>query len=289
MKLPPVTGLGEGLATQGGDEENPQDIQYGEAFAAQMINAVLQSPLWPRTLLVWLYDEHGGYYDHVPPPAAIKPDAVAPRLNAGDVVDGYDVYGPRVPAVVVSPYSRPHAVSNVVCDHTSVLATIEAKWNLPACTYRDANAATVAGFLDPSKLAFPEPPTLAAAADPLPGALRCSNADPMPVIHPGKPPGTGGPAPARQRLIVRWRGRRHGHGNAPVVAIRTSAGRLSGLTIELRRGRHVVARSHVAHVSTHTRTVVLAASARGRIPSGRYRLVVLRRGRIVLGRTVRLV
>jgi hypothetical protein len=56
---------------------------------------------------------------------------------------GYDVYGPRVPAVVVSPYSRPNAVSDVVYDHTSLLATIEAKWNLPALTYRDANAATV--------------------------------------------------------------------------------------------------------------------------------------------------
>jgi phospholipase C len=184
LKIPPVTGLGEGLTTQGGDEENPQNIQYGESYAAQVINVVL---LWRRTLLIWLYDEHGGYYDHVPPPAAIKPDKIAPRLQPGDTRDGYDRYGPRVPAVVVSPYSRPHAVSNAVCDHTSVLATIESKWNLPACTFRDANANTVAPFLNTRRPSFPEPPNLARPANPAASALHCSNADPQPPIHAGHP------------------------------------------------------------------------------------------------------
>jgi hypothetical protein len=53
----------------------------------------------------------------------------------------------------------PHDVTNVVHDHTSVLATIERQWNLPALTYRDANAATLVDFLDPSVMAFAEPPT----------------------------------------------------------------------------------------------------------------------------------
>ncbi len=65
-----------------------------------------------------------------------------------------------MPAVVVSPYSRPNAVTDVVHDHTSVLATIEAKWNLPALTYRDANAATVMDFLDTGRAAFLEPPAI---------------------------------------------------------------------------------------------------------------------------------
>ena len=78
------------------------------------------------------------------------------------------MYGPRVPAVVVSPYSKPHAVTNVVHDHTSVLATIEAQWNLPALTYRDANAATLADFLG-TTMAFAKPPKLVAPANPLPG------------------------------------------------------------------------------------------------------------------------
>ena len=55
--------------------------------------------------------------------------------------------------MVASPYSKPHAVTNVVHDHTSVLATIEAKWNLPALIYRDANAATVMDFLNLSDAA----------------------------------------------------------------------------------------------------------------------------------------
>jgi phospholipase C len=127
-----------------------------------VIEAVLQSPSWPRTLLIYTYDEHGGYYDHVPPPPAIAPDTIAPKLSGTDFQAGYDRYGPRVPAVVVSPYSRPNSVTNVIHDHTSVLATIEAKWNLPALTFRDANAATVMDFLNVAQPAFLTPPAVQA-------------------------------------------------------------------------------------------------------------------------------
>jgi phospholipase C len=156
-KLPALQPLAEKLETTGGDEENPQDMSYGEYWAYKAVKAVLDSPAWPRTLLIYLYDEHGGYYDHVPPPAAIAPDSIPPKLGPGDVPGGYDIYGPRVPAIVVSPYSKPNAVTNLVHDHTSVLATIEAKWNLPFLTYRDANARTVKDFL---ALGSPVPPLL---------------------------------------------------------------------------------------------------------------------------------
>ncbi len=159
-KLPLLETIAARIATHGGSEEDPQDMKYGETWAHRVVQAVLDSPLWPRTLLIYTYDEHGGYYDHVAPPAAIAPDAIAPKLSSDDVPGGYDSYGPRVPAVVVSPYSRPGAVSDAVHDHTSVLATIEAKWNLPALTYRDANAATVLDFLDLGQAAFAEPPVL---------------------------------------------------------------------------------------------------------------------------------
>jgi len=76
------------------------------------------------------------------------------------VPGGYTIYGPRVPAVVVSPYSKPKGVTNVVHDHTSALATIEYKWNLPALTYRDANAATVMDFLNVKRAADLTPPTI---------------------------------------------------------------------------------------------------------------------------------
>jgi phospholipase C len=159
--IPGIEAITGKLESTGGDEESPQDMSYGEYWAYQVVSSVLHSPAWARTLLIYTYDEHGGYYDHVPPPAAIAPDAIPPRLEPGDMPGGYNLYGPRVPAIVASPYARANAVTNVVHDHTSALATIEAKWNLPALTYRDANAKTVLDFLDLSTAAFLEPPTLA--------------------------------------------------------------------------------------------------------------------------------
>jgi len=148
----------------GETEEDPDDMFYGELWAHETIEAVLRSPAWPRTLLIYTYDEHGGYYDHVPPPAAIAPDDIPPKLQPGESGD-YSIYGVRVPAVVVSPYSKQGGVSNVLCDHTSVLATIEHKWNLPALTNRDANAATIMDFLDPSRPPVLDPPPLQAPSE----------------------------------------------------------------------------------------------------------------------------
>ena len=78
----------------------------------------------------------------------------------------YNLYGPRVPGIVASPYSKPNAVTNVLHDHTSVPATIEAKWNLPALTYRDANATTVMDFLDVNQAAYLDPPATLVAPSP---------------------------------------------------------------------------------------------------------------------------
>ena len=153
-------GFGLQLKSLGGSEEDPQDMSDGEKWAYGVVNAVLQSPLWPKTLLVYTYDEHGGYYDHVKPPAAVAPDSIPPALNSTDVQGAYDIYGPRVPAVVVSPYSRPGGYTDKEHDHTSVLATIETKWNLPALTLRDANAATIMDFLDPNNPALLTPPAV---------------------------------------------------------------------------------------------------------------------------------
>jgi phospholipase C len=135
------------------------------------VNAVLHSPAWRRTLLVYTFDEHGGYYDHVTPPKTLAPDAIAPDLTPTDVPGSYRELGPRVPAIVASAHAKPNGVSNVVYDHTSVLATIEAKWNLPAMTYRDGNAATLTDFLKPGRPTFPEPPTIAKPLNFLPELL----------------------------------------------------------------------------------------------------------------------
>jgi phospholipase C len=169
--LPALAPIAAKLEATGGDQEEPQDMSYGESWAYSVVDAVLKSPAWPRTLLIYTYDEHGGYYDHIAPPAALAPDSIAPRLEPGDAPGGYDLYGPRVPAVIASPYARPNAVANMVLDHTSVLATIEGRWNLPAMTYRDANAAPVVGALDFSNPAFMEPPTITRPPAPAGAAL----------------------------------------------------------------------------------------------------------------------
>jgi phospholipase C len=161
-------------------EENPENVQLGEAFVARVVNAVMSGPAWHRTLLIWFYDEHGGYYDHVTPPVALLPDTTKPDISATDQPGGYNQYGIRIPAVVVSPYARKHDVTNVIHDHTSVLATIEQQWNLPALTFRDANAANLMDFLDTSVMSFSEPPTLAAPANPVPGLLKGYQGQPAP-------------------------------------------------------------------------------------------------------------
>jgi phospholipase C len=149
-------------------EEDPQDIQFGDQFMGRVVNAVMSSPNWPTTMLIWTYDEHGGYYDHVPPPAAIPPDDIPPNLKPGDPPGTFDQYGFRVPSGVVSPYSREDFVSHTVYDHTSILKTVEEKWNLPALTRRDANANSLFDMLDlKGKPAFLKPPTLPAAANPV--------------------------------------------------------------------------------------------------------------------------
>jgi phospholipase C len=169
-------------------EEDPQDIRQGERFAAAIINAVMHGKNWAKTLLVWTYDEHGGYYDHVAPPAAIKPDDIPPEIQVPpNLPGGYDRYGFRVPAVIVSPYARKNYVSHVVHDHTSILKLVETKWNLPALTYRDANADNLLDSLDfKSKPAFLKPPKLPAPA--LPASILIDpNAAATDLCTPGNP------------------------------------------------------------------------------------------------------
>jgi phospholipase C len=143
----------------------------------------MASPAWPRTLLVWTFDEGGGYYDHVPPPAATAPDDIPP-LPPAPHYDGFARYGFRVPAVVVSPWSRPGHVTSVVHDHTSILAMVERKWNLRSLTRRDAAANDLSDFLDLSQPAFQKPPQL---AEPLagPAQIACETSGPGQIPPPG--------------------------------------------------------------------------------------------------------
>jgi phospholipase C len=168
-------------------EEDPQNIATGEAFAASVVNAVINGPAWGKTLLIWTYDEHGGYYDHVVPPRAVAPDSIAPDVFPGmSAYDGFARYGFRVPFALVSPWARPHHVSHEVYDHTSILKLVETKWNLPALTYRDANAQAPLGMLDLRRPAFAEPPKLAKPLlDTHPSVLACNASGPGTIPPPG--------------------------------------------------------------------------------------------------------
>ena len=130
----------------------------------------MASPQWTTTLLVWTYDESGGYYDHVPPPSAVRPDAVAPVLAPADppgLVSTATASG--CPPASCRPGPSLTTSRTVVHDHTSILKLIETKWNLPALTYRDADADDLLDCIDlTGRPHFLRPPKLAGPPDPMP-------------------------------------------------------------------------------------------------------------------------
>jgi len=152
--------------------EEDGDITVGEGYAALFVDAVMRGPAWNKTALIWIYDEHGGWYDHVPPQPAVKPDNVPPALEPGDVPGSYDYTGFRVPCCVVSAWSKKDYVSHRTFDHTSILKLVETKWNLPALTFRDANAHNMLDFFDltAKRPPFAEPPELKTPKNPFPSA-----------------------------------------------------------------------------------------------------------------------
>ncbi|MDC8757433.1 alkaline phosphatase family protein [Janthinobacterium fluminis] len=94
------------------DDHPPADVRAGQAFVAQVYQALARGPAWGETLLVLCYDEHGGFYDHVAPgPAA-------------DADPAFQQYGVRVPALLVSPWVAPASVHHGVLDHCSIIKTI---------------------------------------------------------------------------------------------------------------------------------------------------------------------
>ena len=122
------------------DQHPPHNVLFGERLIARVYDALRNGPGWEQTLFIITYDEHGGIYDHVPPPPATSPDDLQPDGFA------FDRYGVRVPAVIVSPWVpagsiiRPPAGSPPF-DHTSILATLRNLFDLGApLTRRDAAA-----------------------------------------------------------------------------------------------------------------------------------------------------
>jgi phospholipase C len=137
------------------DDHPPSDVKAGQNLVLALYTALASSPKWSKTLLVITYDEHGGFFDHVPPPAA-KDDSRAFRS-----------YGPRVPALVISPWIPRATVSSEVYDHTSIIKTILLRFcrkpdgSIPDMGARVASANHLGGLLTLGRARpKPKPPAL---------------------------------------------------------------------------------------------------------------------------------
>jgi len=134
-------GAGAGLGVSG-DEHPHGDVRTGQAFMADVVHAFMSSPQWRRGALFIVYDEWGGFFDHVPPPRV--PDARASR----DPMADFGQMGIRIPAVIVSPWVRRRHVSHTVFGFESILRMIRYRFRLPALTGRDARANNIATAFD---------------------------------------------------------------------------------------------------------------------------------------------
>ena len=139
--LPAYTFLEPSWNSTGNSQHPNYDVALGEQVIHDVYYALRKGKAWNDTLLIITYDEHGGCYDHVPPPQGATP----PDNSVGEYGFDFKRFGVRVPAVLVSPRIAAGTVFNVPAgsmpiDHTSILKTIETRWGLPALTARDAAA-----------------------------------------------------------------------------------------------------------------------------------------------------
>ena len=159
--LPQYSFLEPSWGSTGNSQHPNYDVSLGEQLILDVYNAVRNGPGWNQTLLFITYDEHGGLYDHVPPPSGATP----PDSTPGEFGFDFTRFGVRVPAVLVSPLIPAGTVFRVPAgstplDHTSVLKTIQTRWGLPALTARDAAAPDVGDVLS-----LPAPRTTDLPAD----------------------------------------------------------------------------------------------------------------------------
>jgi phospholipase C len=146
--LPAYTFLEPSWEATGNSQHPNYNVALGEQLIHDVYYALRNGPQWNETLLIITYDEHGGCYDHVAPPLGATP----PDDSAGEYGFDFKRFGLRVPTVLISPLIAPGTVyrvpsTSVPLDHTSILKTVQQRWNLPALTARDAAAPGVGGVL----------------------------------------------------------------------------------------------------------------------------------------------
>jgi len=124
-----------------GTSQHPlDDVTRGEALIKATYEAIRNSPVWSSSLMIVTWDEHGGFYDHLLPPPANAPGDTVPGAAYNQYGFTFQQYGPRVPAVVVSPLIPRNLVDHRLYDHASVPATLKACFGLNPMTQRDTNA-----------------------------------------------------------------------------------------------------------------------------------------------------
>jgi phospholipase C len=154
---------GEDQGTSG-DEHPLADIRVGQAFVADIVHAFMSSPQFKRGALFMVYDEWGGFFDHVVPPRV--PDLRSSR----DLNQDFGQMGFRIPAVAVSPYARRGYVDHSLYGFESILKMIRYRYGRPPLTPRDLYANNIAAAFDfQSKPNYeipdlPKPPEVIASA-----------------------------------------------------------------------------------------------------------------------------
>lgn len=137
--LPAYTFLEPSWGANGNSQHPNYNVALGEELIRAVYYALRNGPGWNDTLLLITYDEHGGNYDHVPPPWGATP----PDNSQGEFGFDFTRFGVRIPALLISPRVEAGTVFRArrgTIDHTSVLKTIERRWQLPPLTARDRAA-----------------------------------------------------------------------------------------------------------------------------------------------------
>jgi phospholipase C len=158
-------------------------VALGEGLIKSVYEAIRNSPHWNESMLIIVYDEHGGFFDHVTPPRV--PTNRIEGVTGKDHGFKFDQYGPRVPAVVISPWCPRNMIEHRQLEHSFIPATIEQLFGLPPLTTRDTGITglqTLATLAAPRNVTTPIPDPLSAAqiamiqpTKPAPGTVVASD------------------------------------------------------------------------------------------------------------------